>query len=458
MAQALGGERRMVGPMRGGRKTLVIIGLALAAFAVGSLGLLRSGRSDTPAPPAAGADPSLQLHPLVGAQSLAQVIAGLQARLRVLPQDWQSFASLGSAYVQEARITADPSYYPKAQEALQRSLSIQPRGNFPALTGLGALALARHDFSGALALGQRAMALNPYNAAIRGVIGDAYIELGRYPEAFGAFQKMIDLRPNLSSWARVSYARELDGDVAGARQAMETALQESGSAEDRAWVLNQLGELAFNGGDLAGAARFYGESHQVDPAFVPPLAGLAKVTAARGDLTAAISQYVAVTARYPLPEYVVALADLYTVTRQPSLLQRQVGLVRAEETLFKANGVNVDLEIALFDADHHLELSQGLAAARAEWGRRHSIHVADALSWELYANGRPGEAMTYANQALHLGTRSALFHFHRAMIERALGQTGAARADLEAVQAINPHFSTLWAAPAEQFLARLKAA
>jgi tetratricopeptide (TPR) repeat protein len=442
-----------MGPVGRTGKALLIVGLGLAVFAVGSLGLLRSGRSNPPpASVPAGAGGSLQLHPSVGAQSLAQVIAGLQARLRVLPNDWQSFASLGSAYVQEARITADPSYYPKAQAALRRSLAIQPRGNFPALTGLGTLALARHDFSGALALGQRAATLDPYNAAIRGVVGDAFIELGRYPEAFAQFQKMIDLRPNLSSWARVSYARELQGDVAGARQAMGTALQESGSAEDRAWVLNQLGDLAFNNGDLTAASRSYAGAHQVDPAFVPPLAGLAKVSAARGDVRSAITQYAAITARYPLPEYVVALADLYTVTNQPALLQRQVGLVRAEEALFRANGVDVDLEIALFDADHHLELSQGLAAARAEWGRRHSVHVADALGWELYANGQTGEALTYANQALHLGTRSALFHFHRAMIERALGKTAAARTDLQAVAAINPHFSTLWASTAARLL------
>jgi tetratricopeptide (TPR) repeat protein len=115
-----------------------------------------------------------------------------------------------------------------------------------------------------------------------------------------------------------------------------------------------------------------------------------------------------------------------------------------EERLFQANGVNMDLEIALFDADHHVDLAAGLAAARTEWARRQSVNVADALAWELFANGRPQEALGYANQALNLGTRNALFLFHRGMIERELGQTAAARKDLARAQAINPHFSIVW--------------
>ena len=117
--------------------------------------------------------------------------------------------------------------------------------------------------------------------------------------------------------------------------------------------------------------------------------------------------------------------------------------------------MNGELELALFSADHGIELDQGLAAAQAEWGRRKSIHAADALAWQLHAHGRHGEALALANDALRLGTPNALFHFHRGMIHRALGNRGAARQDLSRALAINPHFSTLHGPVARDILARL---
>jgi len=162
-----------------------------------------------------------------------------------------------------------------------------------------------------------------------------------------------------------------------------------------------------------------------------------------------------VVTRFPLPEYVIALGDVQRIAGRREDAARQYALVRVEEQLFRANGVNVDLEIALFDADHGIDLAGGLAAAQAEWGRRHSIHVADALAWQLYANRRYEEAIGFANQALHLGTRNAIFFFHRGMIESALGQKSAARQDLGRALDINPNFSILWSKVAARTLAAL---
>jgi tetratricopeptide (TPR) repeat protein len=267
---------------------------------------------------------------------------------------------------------------------------------------------------------------------------------------------MVDLRPGLSSYARVSYARELQGDVAGAVALMTKAFDDASSPEDRAWVSNQLGDLAFNSGDLTGAERNYRRAVAMDPTFVPAQAGLAKILAARGRTTQAIGAFEAVVRVYPLPEYVIALVDLDTVARRTGEAARQTGLLHVEEQLFRANGVNMDLEVALFDADHGVSLPAGLAAAQAEWGRRHSVVVADALAWALYANGRYAEALVASNRALHLGTRNALFLFHRGMIEKALGRTRAARRDLAAALDVNPYLSILWAGPAAQTLTSLE--
>ena len=165
---------------------------------------------------------------------------------------------------------------------------------------------------------------------------------------------------------------------------------------------------------------------------------------------------------HPQQAHVRRLAVVYV--RQSSQAQlernrestdRQYALVDVENRLLRANGVNVDLEIALFDADHGRP-EEALSAAEAEWARRHSVHVADALAWALHANGQDSRALSYANDALALGTRNALFFFHRGMIDLALGHRSAARRDLARAIQTNPNFSLLWSRRAASTLASLR--
>src|SRR6185503_19572241 len=104
---------------------------------------------------------------------------------------------------------------------------LQP-DDFAAMTQMGALALARHQFREAIDWGEKARASSPGTALIYGVIGDAQIELGQYDSALATFQTMVDLRPDLSSYSRASYMRELHGDVDGAIEAMQRAVQAGG--------------------------------------------------------------------------------------------------------------------------------------------------------------------------------------------------------------------------------------
>jgi tetratricopeptide (TPR) repeat protein len=444
-------------------KALVKGAAVLAAAAVVFVGAaalnLRSRGENDAGERALAAAPSgtALLAPAASTGSLDATVAALQDRLREIPEDWRSYASLGLAYVAEARVTADPSWYPKAEGALHESLRLHDQGNVEALLGLGALALARHDFEGALELGIDARDLDPYDADVYGVIGDAQIELGRYDEAIATFQTMIDTRPDVASYARASYARELLGDVPGAIDAMGLAFDAAGTPSDAAWAAFQLGELELGRGAVGEAAGWYGRGLDLDPLFVPNLAGLAKVAWARGDDERAARRYRAVVAAFPSVEYVAALGDLYVSMGRVDLAREQYAVVEATRSLAEANGVNVDLEVALFDADHGRPGS-ALAAARAEWARRRSVHVADAYAWALYANGRFDQAADMARRALALGTRNASFLFHAGMIELARGDDEAARRLLGRALATNPHFSILHAATAERTLAELEAA
>ena len=443
--------------MRSIGRAAVAAAMAVALLLVGALVLVRGpgGPAQQPSSPAIPASGAL-LVPAASTGSLESTISALQTRLRVNPNDWRGYASLGLAYLTQARVTADPSWYPKAEGVLRESLRLRGEGNLDAQLGLGALALARHDFETALDRGRAAEAVNPYNANVYGVIGDALLELGRYEEAVDAFQTMIDTRPGIPSYARASYARELLGDVPGAIDAMGLALDAAGSPSDGAWAAYQLGELEFGRGAVGEAETWYEQGLRLDPSYAPNLAGLARVAWASGEPDLAIERYRDAVMRYPSVEYVAVLGDLYATIGRDDLAEQQYAVVDATRALAQANGVNVDLEIALFDADHG-DPESALAAAEAEWARRQSVHVADAYAWALYANGRYAEAARVSKRALELGTRNAAFLFHAGMIELARGRDEAARGLLRRAVAINPNFSILYARTAQLVLAELEA-
>src|SRR4051794_28939602 len=181
--------------------------------------------------------------------STESLVQTLQSTLAANGEDTHSWALLGLAYQQRARETGDPSYYVKSQGALERA------GDDPLVPdGLGSLALSRHRFREALALGRRAHAVAPASAGPYGVIGDALVELGRYPEALHAFDTMSRLRPSLASYARVSYGRELRGNTRGAIRALQLAIDSAtATREPAAWAHVQLGKLYFAHGRFGAA-------------------------------------------------------------------------------------------------------------------------------------------------------------------------------------------------------------
>ncbi|MGH3341838.1 MAG: tetratricopeptide repeat protein [Carbonactinosporaceae bacterium] len=426
------------------RAVAVVFALAVAMLVVAGVTITSDSRQDEPVRPGPVSGPAAAGQEPVPGADLAATTRALQQRLDRLPGDYTAWASLGLAYVQQARITGDPTYYPKAEGALENSLARRPAGNDAAHTGLASLAAARHDFHEALRQARHAQRLNPYGAANQGVLGDALIELGRYEQAFAELQRMVDLQPGVASFTRVSYAWELRGEVGRARGALERALDFSTTPSDAAYCLYHLGELAWNSGQLDAAEGHYTQGVRRDPGYAPLIAGQAKVAAARGDAELALDRYREVVRRRPEPSYVIAYAELLAALGRDERATRQYAVVDATRRLYEAQGVRVDLEIALFDADTgHPDAA--LEAARAAWRQRRTVHTEDAYAWALHASGRDRDALPHARAAARLGTKSAQFAYHRGMIERALGRYGSAEAALQRALRLNPYFSPLHA-------------
>ena len=437
--------------IRSSRLRWALIPLFAALAALATLALLRGERP---------ADQRVELpfdFRQTAGTSTDTLISSLQEKIKENPKDFDSHIRLANAYLQKVRETGDPTLYTRTEDLLDNARKLEAQS--PELFATrGSLALARHDFAAALQNGTRALALDPENARYHGIVGDAQIEQGMYEEAINSYQEMVDRRPDFDSFSRVAYARELYGDPEGAIEAMEFALQAgSGTPENVAWAHVQLGNLWFTSGKLEEAQKSYGLSTRTVGAYAPALAGKAKIAAARGDLEQAATLYKQAFNRMPLPEYAIALGDVYAAMGERVKAEEQYDLVRNMDKLLRANGVDTDLEIALFNADHDIDLRMSLEKARAAYEARPSIHAADTLAWTLYKTGNYKEAQEYSSEALKLETRDPLKLFHAGMISKALGEKEQASTYLQQAVDLNPHFSLLYADEAAYTLKTLKA-
>lgn len=411
-----------------------MLGLAVVLFAAGALGVVTRSRPSPGAGAEAAGQPAVAVAP--------GGVAALQARVQQAPQDYAAWAALGLAYVGQARVTGDPSYYPKAEGVLARSRTINTADNDVADAGLAALAGGRHDFTAAADWARKGLAINASNALLYGALNDAETQLGHYPEAFDAAQHMVDLRPDTASLARASYTWELRGDVVQATDLMQRALTDAADPADRAFTRYQLGELAFNAGDSGAALGQYQAGLEADASYVPLLEGRAKAEAALGQADAAVADYAQVVARVPQPAYLIEFGELLESLGRSADAQDQYGTLAVEEKLLQANGVVLDVEPTLFGADHG-DPSGALSAGRTGIATRQFLEMDDAYAWALHANGRDAEALEWSAKALALGTRNALFRYHAGMIHLSLGDAVAARDELGTAFAINPHFGPL---------------
>src|SRR4051812_46336946 len=377
------------------------------------------------------------------------------ARLVRAPRSADALAALAGAYLQKARETADPAFYARAGTAVRRALALRPRDP-GALTARGTLELARHDFRGALADARRARAAAPEANKPFGVLVDALVELGRYREAGRALQTMVDRKPNLDAYARVSYFRELHGDLRGAASALRLAVAAGGEVpETAAYGRPLLGDLELVRGRPAAAARAYRGALAQQPRYGPAVYGLARSDLARDRTARGIARLRALVARLPLPAYVVALGDAELAAGRTAAARRDLALVGAQERLLRAAGVNTDVDLALYEADHGSP-RRAVTLGRRAWAQAPSVRAADALGWALTRAGRPRSGLGWARRALALGSRDPSFLFHAGASAAAAGERDHARAWLSRVVRQAPRFSPLYGPRAARLLERVR--
>ena len=410
--------------MTANRPTFLLKLLApLAAFACVFGVLVAFGGADRIELPGRPAGVDIEISPDA---STDRRIAILQGAVRDGIGGAEGYAALGDAYLQRARENGDPSFYLRAERSFDAALRRDAR-SMSALLGAGTLAGLRHDFHEQLRLGLEAQRLMPELVAPYPVIADAQIELGRYRAAERTLQRFLDLKPNLASYSRVSYYRELNGDLDGAVEAMRLAVSAgAGVPENVAYVQTLLGDLELQRGRPAAARAAYRGALARLPRYAPAEAGLARVELAAGDLDSAASRLRSVAQRLPLTSNLILLAETNAARGDERAAEVDLEVVRTQQRLLRAAGTRPDAELVVFEANY------GDAGAAVELGRRlwreaPSVRSADALGWALTRAGRPGEGLAWALRALRLGSRDPLFHLHAGLASKAAGRAGTAR-------------------------------
>ncbi|MDQ1520870.1 MAG: hypothetical protein QOI55_1943, partial [Actinomycetota bacterium] len=378
-----------------------------------------------------------------GADLVASV-ARLEAIVHRDPSNATAWQSLGTSYIRRAA-QGDPSFYDLSERAFDRVDAIAP-GQPATLIGRGTLALARHQFAGARAIALRALAADPKSPAALIVETDADVELGHYVDAAADLEALLALRPTLAVYARVSYLRELHGDIDGAITAMREARVAGADAPlDVADVTTYLGDLQLSRGRPDLARGEYARALETAPQHVLASLGWARALAALGHTGEAIASLQRLVTRVPLPAAAELLGDLRTTRGDTAGAADAYGLVRATTKLQQASGVVVDLELARFEADHARDrrgAQYALRLAQAAYrDRPENLYAADALEWARFRAGDIAGARALVDRALRLGTRDAVLHYHAAAVLHASGEQARARTELAAAFARNPWFT-----------------
>jgi tetratricopeptide (TPR) repeat protein len=387
-------------------------------------------------------------------------IQGLLDILRRNPDDTKAMLQLSQAYIQEARITGNHAYYDKAcLDLLGQVLKKEPQ-NFDALCCQATVLLSQHHFSEGLAVAQKAMKINPYNAFIYGLLCDAYVELGNYEEAVKMSDKMIAIRPDIRSYSRISYLREIHGDMKGAIQAMKLAVA-SGypGLEQTEWARIILGHLYENTGSPDSASFQYHMALAERPDYAYAIAGLGHIEKQKGNYRQAIAYYE--KAKTLVTEYSFSdeLTDLYLLNDEMGRSDRSAKEVIAmlspvsDVEGVEGHGHYADRELAYAYLKSG-ELDNALRHARTEYERRpDNIDVCETMAWVQYKRGQYAEANKFINKALRTNSVNPVLLCHAGLIKIKCGEQEQGMAMIKRALDENPFIDTILKREAVQYLA-----
>jgi tetratricopeptide (TPR) repeat protein len=368
-------------------------------------------------------------------------IAAYEKLLAESPSDAKIQAGLAEAFIQKLRETTDFAYLNRASALVDQMLKADPK-SYDGLRLSAAIETHRHNFPKAAQIAEDLTERNPSDTGSLGMLGDSLMEMGRYADAEKAYQRMLELGPNLTSYNRVAYQRFVTGQAGEALSWMNLAVQ-AGSRipENQAWALVEFGDMLFKTGHTQDAHTVYDRALETLPGYHRAYAALGRYYAATGEYERAAENFKKAQNVIPLPDYAAALETLYTRLGKPAEAARQRDLLDVIDKLGAANGEKGNRMLAVNYADQNRNLGRALELAQGELATRKDVYTYDALSWVLFRSGRQKEAEDASAKALAMNTPEPMFLYHAGLINIAGGKTATGQEQLRRALALNPNFA-----------------
>ena len=373
-------------------------------------------------------------------ETLDSTIVGLRARIAAAPTDAAAAVTLADALLRQTRVSGNAGLAQEAERALLAVLQHDPE-RYDARRMLAATYLSEHRFADALREAERCRTMRSNDEWVHGVIGDAHIERGEYETAFDAFDRMAALKPTAAAYARIAYARELQGDLEGSLHAMQMATESTSphDPESLAWHHAQLGHLHLEMGQLGSARREFLHAAHVFPGHPFATAGLARVAAAEGDFRLALDTVMTIVSTAPTPADLAFAGDMLAALGDKDAAEQKY---RLAEAAWRTDAPEPS-RLARFLAEHGRHLDEAIAIGERARVDRNDIFTADALAWAYFQTGRLDRANTAMALALRTGSRDRVIRFHAAAIARASGQMSKARAYIAQALEGSPRFDPI---------------
>lgn len=410
--------------------TMARCGATIMAVAFALASALAAANNASPAAQTSNEDPwgptraslpwQIALTPHIGTEKSDEQIVKAQEAVSAARDPGPQLERLGWLFVAKARTSHDSGFY-KLAEQCALALQVHDEKNSGALLLRGHVAQSLHRFKEAESIARRLVAQREF-AFDFGLLGDALADQGKLSEAITAYQRMINLKPNLQSYSRVAHVRWLKGDLAGAIEGAELATR-AGSpadAESSAWAFTRLATFHAQAGAFTKAEAACVAAHRLIADYPPALLLQGRILLASAKPKEAANLLGRAVAKNPLPEYQWALADALRAA------SRDVEAVAVETELNRTGAANDPRTFALYLATRGEQIDLALRLVTRELKDRADVFTYDALAWIQYAAGRHDEAWQSIERALAEGTKDARLFFHAGMIASRLERPDAA--------------------------------